>query len=193
MLAASFILFSLVIVQTGSPQEGPRASEQSAAPVSQGTAAPRGKSEGSAKYLATIIRSGSTNTRPYKVFIHANGSATVQLLGGSSSVLNPQSTPLREKHLPSGTIDAKTLRKLLGDVADVSKILTGSCPKSVSFGTRIQISYAGKTSGDLQCILVDTSHGADNSKVEPGQALGKFVENTLRDLKINASRFGTEP
>jgi len=192
MLATLITVFSLLLLQAGSPQQSPNGAGQPSASASQTASAPQRKKPRSARYFATIIQSGSTNSRPYKVFIHSDGSATVQL-EGSSSALHPEAVPPREQHIAAGTIDAKTLRQLLKEVADVSKIPIGFCAKSVSFGTRTQISYAGKMSGDLQCIKVDTSSDADTAKLQASQALGKFVQDTLSNLKVSASRLAPQP
>jgi len=191
MLATSIAVFSLLLLQAGSPPQSPNAAGQPSASGSQTTSAPQHKKQRGARCLATIIQSGSTNSRPYKVFIHSDGSATVRL-EGSGSALHSQAAPPQEQHVAAGTIDTKTLRQLLEEVADVSTIPGGFCAKSVSFGTRTQVSYAGKTSGDLQCIKADTSSDADSAKLQASQALGKFVRDTLSNLKVNASRVAPE-
>ena len=77
--------------------------------------------------------------------------------------------------------------RLLTEIGDVSKIPTGGCAKSVSFGTRTQITYAGKTSGDLQCIRQQASDG-DQAPLRAYEDLGRFVQTTLGQLKINDRR-----
>ncbi len=134
--------------------------------------------------LATIIQSRSTNTRAYKVVIHNDGSATAEISGASSYL---RIEPPRSQQFPPGTIDTKTLRRLLTEIGDVSRIPTGSCPKSVSFGTRTQIEYAGKTSGDLQCIRQQASD-SDQALLQASENLGRFVRTTLGQLKINDRR-----
>jgi hypothetical protein len=79
------------------------------------------------------------------------------------------------------------LRRLLTGIGDVSRIPTGVCPKSVSFGTRTQIEYAGKTSGDLQCIRQQAS-GGDQALLQASEDLGRFVRTTLSQLKIDDRR-----
>jgi hypothetical protein len=86
--------------------------------------------------LATITQSRSTNTRGYKVVIRNDGSATAEI-GGASLALPAEPSPSQQ--FPPGAIDTKTLRRLLTEIGDVSKIPTGGCAKSVSFGTRTQI------------------------------------------------------
>jgi hypothetical protein len=134
--------------------------------------------------LATITQSGSTNTRGYTVVIHNDGSATAEI-GSGSVVLRTE--PTRSQHFPPGTIDTKALRRLLTEIGDVSKIPTGGCAKSVSFGTRTQITYASKTSGDLQCIRQQES-GIDQAPLKASEDLGRFVQKTLGQLKINGRR-----
>ena len=133
--------------------------------------------------LATILQSGSTNTRAYRVVIHHDGSATVEINGAG---LLQKSEPASQQ-FPPGTIDIKTLRRLLRGIGDVSRIPTGGCAKSVSFGTRTQIVYAGKTSGDLQCIRQETA-GSDEAALQPAKDLSKFVQTTLDQLRIDARR-----
>jgi hypothetical protein len=136
--------------------------------------------------LATITQSRSTNTREYKVVIYNDGSATAEI-GGASFGLRTQ--PSRSQQFPPGTIDTKMLRRLLTAVGNVSRIPTGACAKSASFGTRTQISYAGKTSGDLQCIRQQASDG-DQAPLQASEDLGKFVQATLGQLKTNNGRIG---
>jgi hypothetical protein len=137
--------------------------------------------------LAFITQSGSTNSRGYKVVIHNDGSATVAI-GGTGFALRTE--PSRSQQFPPGTIDTDTLRRLLTQIGDVSRIPTGSCAKSVSFGTRTQITYASKTSGDLQCIRQQVSDG-DHAPLQASEDLGRFVQTTLGQLKINDRRIGS--
>jgi len=184
MITAQIRIFSLLLALTWSPQDTPKLNPQAPAPESQATAPSSNKKPKAARTLATIIQSGSTNTRPYKVRIRRDGSATIEL-GGSNA---PPS-----KELPANTVDAKRLRQLLREVRDVTKIPAGRCAKSVSFGTSTQISYAGKTSGDLQCVRTAASAEADNSNLQAGHELSKFVQTALQELKVNASRIGSGP
>jgi len=137
--------------------------------------------------LATITQSRSTNTRGYKVVIHNDGSATAEI-GGTNFGLRTE--PSRSQRFPPGAIDTKTLRHLLTEIGDVSRIPTGGCAKSVSFGTRTQITYASKTSGDLQCIRQQASD-VDQAPLRASQDLGRFVQTTLGQLKINDRRIGS--
>jgi hypothetical protein len=138
--------------------------------------------------LAAIIQSRSTNTRGYKVVIHNDGSAMAEI-GGASFALRTE--PPRSQQFPPGTIDTKTLRLLLTEIGDVSRVPTGGCVKSVSFGTRTQITYAGKTSGDLQCIRQQASDG-DQALLQASVNLGRFVQTALGQLKINDRRIGSD-
>ena len=138
--------------------------------------------------LATITQSRSTNTVGYEVVIHSDGSATAEI-GGSSFGLRTE--PSRSQQFPPGAIDTKTLRRLLTEIGDVSRIPSGNCPKSVSFGTRTQITYANKTSGDLQCIRQQASN-VDQALLQASEALGRFVQTTLGQLKISDRAIGSK-
>jgi len=137
--------------------------------------------------LATITQSRSTNTRGYKVVIRNDGSATAEI-GDASFGLRTE--PSRSQQFPPGTIDTKMLQRLLTEIGDVSRIPTGGCAKSVSFGTRTEITYAGKTSGDLRCIRPQASD-ADQAPLKASEDLGRFVQTTLGQLKINERRIGS--
>jgi hypothetical protein len=132
--------------------------------------------QGMEENLATIVQSRSTNSRGYKVVIHNDGSAMVEI-----DALRMEAP--RSQEFPPGTIDTKTLRRLLTEVGDVSRIPIGNCAKSVSFGTRTQIAYAGKTSGDLQCIR-EQALDSDQTPRQAWEDLSKFVRTTLSQLKI---------
>jgi hypothetical protein len=137
--------------------------------------------------LATITQSRSTNTRGYKVVIHNDGSATAEISRASFGL---RTEPSRSQQFPPGAIDTKTLRRLLTEIGDVSRIPTVGCAKSVSFGTRTQITYASKTSGDLQCIRAQASD-VDQAPLQISEDLGRFVQTTLGQLKINDRRIGS--
>jgi len=185
VLAGLVRTFPLALAFAGLLQSSPAAAQQAIAPASQAMAtAGKETKQGVEGILATIIQSRSTNTRAYKVVIHNDGSATAEISGASFGF---RIEPPRSQQFPPGTIDTKTLRRLLTGIGDVSRIPTGGCPKSVSFGTRTQIEYAGKTSGDLQCIRQQAS-GGDQAPLQASEDLGRFVQTTLSQLKINDGR-----
>jgi hypothetical protein len=164
-------------------------SQQTSTEESQSTAEPALERPAN-NYLAVIIQSGSTNTRPYRVVIRKDGSATSEVSGTTRSALHigsGNSEPARLQEFPRGTIDVKTLHRLLKQIRDVSKIPTQSCPKSVSFGTRTEIEYGNKRSGDLQCIRQVESDG-DQKLEQASEDLSKFVQTTLSKLNINDRR-----
>ncbi len=135
--------------------------------------------------LVVIAQSRSTNTLGYRLVIHNDGSATAGI--GNSGVTSGAGAS-RSQQFPPGTVDAATLRRLLDRIVDVSKIPTGFCPKSVSFGTRTTITYAGKTSGDLQCVRPRPST-ANAAPLAASEDLGTFVHETLARLRINDRNF----
>jgi len=137
--------------------------------------------------LATILQSGSTNTRSYKVVIRNDGSATAEISGAPAI---RKSEPATSQQFPAGTINTKIMRRLLAEIGDVGKIPTGGCAKSASFGTRTQITYAGKTSGDLQCVRQQAT-GGDEAPLQASKELSKFVQTTLSQLKVNDRRISS--
>jgi hypothetical protein len=134
--------------------------------------------------IATIIQSRSTNTPGFRLMIHDDGSATEESTNFGPN--HPSKTLAQVHRYSPGTIDVQTLRHLLTRIGDVSRIPTGFCPKSVSFGTRTQISYQGKLSGDLQCIR--GGQGVDQSLLQPSLELSKFVQNVVKQVKVPVGR-----
>ena len=177
----------LVLAFAGWLPSNPAASQQAITPENQQATAMTEQGTGVKGILATIIQSRSTNTLGYTIVIHNDGSATSEI-GGASSALRTE--PSRSQQFPPRAIDTKTLRRLLTEIGDVSKIPTGGCAKSASFGTRTQITYANKTSGDLQCIRQQASDG-DQAPLQASEDLGRFVQTTLGQLKINVRRMGS--
>ena len=178
MFAGLVTTISIAIAFVGMLQSGTAIGQQPVTPAPAGQEA----NQGPQGNLATIVQSGSTNSRAYKIAIHNDGSATVEFSEASSD-------PRRElpKQFPPGTIDIVTLRRLLAEIGDVSRIQTGDCAKSASFGTRTQISYAGKISGDLQCILHEAL-GGDQVLLDSSEDLGRFVQSVLSQMKIDSRR-----
>jgi hypothetical protein len=177
----------LVLVFAGLFSSNPVAALQAITPGNHQATAEQEVKQGVEGILATITQSRSTNTRGYEVVIHNDGSATAEI-GGANFGLRTE--PSRSQQFPPGTIDTKTLRRLLIEIGDVSRIPTGGCAKSVSFGTRTQITYASKTSGDLQCIRRQASD-VDQVPLQVSEDLGRFVQTTLGQLKIDVRRVGS--
>jgi hypothetical protein len=177
--------FQLALAFAGLLQGSPAPVHQAFTPENRATAMEgQEMKQGDESNLATIIQSRSTNTRGYKVVIHNDGSATAEISVDSTAA---RIEPPPSQQFPPGTIDTRTLQRLLTEIGDVSRIPTGGCAKSVSFGTRTQITYAGKTSGDLQCIRRQAS-GGDQATLQASEDLGRFVQTTLSQLKINDRR-----
>jgi hypothetical protein len=181
VLAGLVRTFSWALAVAGLLQSSFAAAPQAVTPNGQATAtAGQEMKQDAEENLATLVQSRSTNTRAYKVVVHNDGSATAEISGASDAF---RIEPPRSQQFPPGTIDTKTLRRLLAEIGDVSRIPTGGCAKSVSFGTRTQITYAGKTSGDLQCIRQQASDG-DQAPLQASEDLRRFVRTTLSKLKI---------
>jgi hypothetical protein len=179
--------FPLVLVFAGLFASGPAAGQQAITPENRQVTAAAQQETGAKGILATITQSRSTNTLGYRILIYNDGSATAEIAGASSAL---RTEPSRSQEFPPGAIDTKTLRRLLTDIGDVSKIPIGGCAKSASFGTRTQITYVSKTSGDLQCIRSQASDG-DQAPQQASEDLGRFLKTTLGQLKINDRRIGS--
>jgi len=177
----------LVLVFAGLLPKNPSAAQQAITPENHQATATAEQETGLKGILATITQSRSTNTLGYRIVISNDGSATAEIRGASSAL---RTEPSRSQQFPPGAIDTKTLRRLLTEIGDVSKIPTGGCAKSVSFGTRTQITYGSKTSGDLQCIRQQASN-SDQAPQQASEDLGRFVQTTLGQLKINDRRMGS--
>jgi len=185
----TYAVLLFVLAFAGSLPSKPVAAQQAITPEHQAMATAGQETEqGAGGILATITQSGSTNTRGYKVVIHNDGSAIADISGADFGL---RTEPSRSQQFPPGAIDTKTLRRLLTEVGDVSRIPTGYCAKSASFGTRTQITYASKTSGDLQCIRRQASDG-DQALLQASEDLGTFVQTTLGKLKINDRRISPD-
>ncbi len=182
MFAGLVRTISFALAFAGLLQGSTAIGQQPVTPAAPAASTGQKANPGAEGILATIIQSGSTNSRAYKVAIHNDGSATVEFDDASS---DSRGEPPQQ--LPHESIDVVTLRRLLTEIGDVSRIETGGCAKSASFGTRTQISYAGKTSGDLQCILHEAL-GGDQVLLDSSEDLGRFVQSVLSHLKIDSRR-----
>lgn len=170
--------FLMALAFAGLLQSRPAAAQQATASASQATTTAGQETKSSVEEdLATIIQSRSTNTLGYRVGIHNDGGATVVTIGATYAMV------AKREYAP-GTVDTKTLRRLLTAIGDVSRIPTGKCMKSVSFGTTTQIAYGGKTSGDLQCVRQQAS-GGDQALQQASEDLARFVLTSLSLLKVN--------
>jgi hypothetical protein len=169
----------LVVALAGLLQNEPGSTQQANSTERQASSRAMARHEmdqGRDQNLAMIAQSRSTNSPGYKLVIHNDGSATADIDAFRAE-------PPRSQEFSPGTIDTKTLRQLLAELGDVSRIPIGNCAKSVSFGTRTQITYAGKTSGDLQCIQPRAADG-DPALRQAWEDLSTFVRTTLSQLKI---------
>jgi hypothetical protein len=186
-------IFPLILALAGLNCARAGRAQESAPPPSQATPVkpevPSDETTPTAKnVLTTILQSGSTNSRGYRVVIRTDGSATVELGSprGRLNINREDSTQEKPQEFPPRSVDAKALHHLLEEIGDVSKIPTGGCAKSVSFGTRTQIVYAGKTSGDLQCVRQASS--TSGTSFEQAEQLAKMVREILQKLKVNDRR-----
>jgi len=114
--------------------------------------------------LATL--SGSSNDYTYHLVIQNDGSAT-------GSIIYKKHPMVRMLDFPGGTFDANKLQSLLTQIGDVSTIPTLST----------EISYAGKSSGNLQSIPQQAS-GGDQALLQASNDLANYLLPTLNQLKI---------
>jgi hypothetical protein len=173
ILVSAILLQAMAVAPAGGQQ-----------PSANSNPAPAGGSDNK-KVLATIAQSRSTNTRGFRVTVFEDGSATVAF---DSAGLGFRSEPTQPQSFSEKTVNTEKLRELLVRIGDVSRIPTGNCPKSVSFGTRTTISYAGKTSGDLQCLRAPGAAAGEPLPMDTAQSLKECVQAMVNELKINDHR-----
>jgi hypothetical protein len=92
-----------------------------------------------------LNNSGSTNVAGWKLIINPDGSGN--LVSQSGHPINYGS-----KFYPAGTFPVSNLTAIIEQFGGASKIPTGNCVKSASFGSTTTLSYNGSTSGDVSCI-----------------------------------------
>ncbi len=116
----------------------------------------------SVSVLITENVTASTNT-PAAVFsIDTNGNGTLSYV-----IRNDRDTANGYRDY-SATLDVTQLKRDLTGLSDASAIASGSCGKSVSFGTVTTITYQGKTSEDISC--------------NPAQSVGAVIYQDLLTL-----------
>jgi len=110
---------------------------------------------------ATIVNSGSTNTRGYTIEVSRSGTATVDARDGHAA--------------RQASVEPELANRLFGAL-DAAKPLdtlaSRHCMKSVSFGYSIRISYGGVSSPDLTCAGDDRSKQLAALAAEVAQAVG---------------------
>jgi hypothetical protein len=91
-------------------------------------------------YQASIVNSGSTNTRGYIVQLSRSGTVRVDAQDGRG---------LRTVDVNPDLI--KKFFAILDSSAPLAKLPQTSCARSKSFGYSINVSYAGAQTPDLRC------------------------------------------
>ena len=87
---------------------------------------------------ALIVNSGSTNTAPYTIDVHPDGTADVAIAG-------------QMQHAHVGAPQAHWLFAKLKSAAPLASLPRAGCMKSASFGTSTTIVYDGSRTPDLSC------------------------------------------
>jgi predicted GNAT family acetyltransferase len=108
-------------------------------PVNQPPAAlPAGVKMPTSANVALIVRSSSTNTAGYRLWVFTDGR-----------------TRLEQGSLPlNGHVSKQLVERFFTDLAatgPVDGITARRCMKSMSFGTSLTIAYRGRVSPDLSC------------------------------------------
>ena len=88
---------------------------------------------------------GSTNTRPWTITVHSDGS------GSASKYIVKSNSHPTTIDVPAGTFD---WRKFSTDLRTAGPALNGprGCTKSTSFGSATTITYHGATTSDISCL-----------------------------------------
>ena len=94
-----------------------------------------------------ITNSGSTNTPGSTLTINPDGSGSIHYKKGRWPF-----GLYKDKTFAAHTFDSNQFNAILTEIKDVHSIPNHGCPKSVSFGSVITITYDGKTSGDISCL-----------------------------------------
>lgn len=95
----------------------------------------------------TIVNSGSTNAAGYTIVVHPDYSSDV-VVGGVG--LGERKTV--------GPAQARWLFAKVREASPLDEIPGGACVKSMSFGFRLTITYAHRTTGDLACAEDGIGH-----------------------------------
>ncbi len=119
-----------------------------------------------------IVNSGSTNRPGYTILIESNHQVHYY-------VDPPKVPPNNGKNGTTGkaTLSDKTIKNLYNYVKKCKpfkKLTVETCPKSVSFGYSLKLTYKGQTTPDLTCTTKNT-HLTD---------LAKVVGDVITELKL---------
>jgi hypothetical protein len=108
--------------------------------------------------VAWVFQSASTNAAGMEVDLYCDGSAVWTITPtnmGKTTGLYGNSLGTSPWYFPAGTPEILQCLADIEQVGDLSSVVAdGFCSKSVSFGTRTQISGFGHITADLQCKLM---------------------------------------
>ena len=110
---------------------------------------------------ATIVNSGSTNTRGYVIRLSRSGTASVDPRDGAAARVATVTPDLADRLFTA--LDAGT---------SLDALSSGHCAKSASFGYSIRIQYLGASSPDLTCAVGDKEKKLASLASEVAQAVG---------------------
>ncbi|GAC1449901.1 MAG: hypothetical protein PVSMB5_37470 [Ktedonobacteraceae bacterium] len=102
---------------------------------------------GGATETITITDSGSTNTPGSTLTINPDGSGSLHYEKGHWSF-----GQYINKTFSAHTFDSSKFAAIMAELKGVHAIPNHGCPKSISFGSIITMTYRGQTSGDISCL-----------------------------------------
>jgi hypothetical protein len=126
--------------------------------------------------IIRIVNSGSTNTAGYVIELPRNGLVrwTVAPRFHQISSTTPSSTTAQSSiQLPSSRTNS--IFQAVEQASPFNQYQAAFCVKSVSFGTRLYVTYNGQQSPDISCPLKD----------ERLVVLSKYIHELIGELHIN--------
>ncbi len=94
-----------------------------------------------------ITNSGSTNAPGSTLTINPDGSGSIRYAKGHWPFRS-----YKDRTFPGHTFEINQFKALIAEIKDMRAIPNHGCPKSISFGSTITITYHGEKSGDISCL-----------------------------------------
>lgn len=94
-----------------------------------------------------ITNSGSTNTPGSTLTINPDGSGSIRYKKGHWPF-----GLYKDKEFTAHTFEIDQFNAIIAEIKSMRTIPNHGCPKSISFGSVITITYHGETSGDISCL-----------------------------------------
>lgn len=97
-----------------------------------------------------IANSGSTNTPSSMLTINPDGGGSIRYEKGHWPFGS-----YKDRTFPAHTFEINQFKTLIAEIKDMRAIPNHGCPKSISFGSTITITYHGEKSGDISCLSME--------------------------------------